>query len=61
MSKVRKKEVSKTHSRIPRKQNIKSIFLKPRQIGAVEQVSSTRAETTFLSSIDVVVEPAVEL
>ena len=36
-------------------------FLKPRQIGGVEQVSSTRAETAFLSSIDVAVKPAVEL
>ena len=45
MSRVRRKEVSKTHSRIPRKQiKIFFFFLKPRQIGGVEQVSSTQAE-----------------
>ena len=35
-------------------------FFKPRQIGGVEQVSSTQAETAFLSSIDAAVESAVE-
>ena len=56
MSRVRRKEDPKTHSRIPRKQNRKYVFLKPRQIEAVEQVSSTRVETDFLSSIDAAVE-----
>ena len=61
MSRIVRKEDPKTHSRIPRKQNRKSVFLKPRQIEAVEQVSSTWAKTTFLSLIDAAVEPTVEL
>ena len=56
MSRVRRKEGPKTHSRIPRKLYQNSEILKPRQKGGVEQLSSTRAETTFLSSIDVAVE-----
>ena len=56
MSRVRRKEDPKTNSRIPRKQNRKYVFLKPRQIEAVEQVSSTRVETAFLSSIDAAIE-----
>ena len=56
MSRVRRKEVPKTHSRIPRKQSRKFVFLKPRQIRGVEQLSRTRAETAFLSSIDAAVE-----
>ena len=56
MSRVRRKENSKTHSWIPRKSYKNSEILKPRQIGGVEQVSSTRAETAFLSSIDAAVE-----
>ena len=60
MSRVVRKEGPKTHSWILRNQNRKSVFLKPQQIGAVEQVSSTRAETAFLSLIDAAVEPAIE-
>ena len=56
MSRVVRKDCLKTHSWFPRKQNRKSVFLKPRLIGAVEQVSSTRVETTFLSLIDATVE-----
>ena len=55
MSKVRRKEGPKTHSRISRKSYQNSKILKPRQIGAIEQVSSTRAKTA-LSSIDAAVE-----
>ena len=61
MSRVRRKEIPMTHSQIPRKQIRISIFLKPRQIGGVEQVLSTWAKTAFLSLIDAIVEPAVEL
>ena len=65
MSRVRRKEGPKKHSRISRKQNRKSVFIKPRQIGAVEKLSSKcqahGARTTFLSSIDAAVEPAIEL
>ena len=41
---VRRKEGPKTHLRIPRKSYQNSKFLKPQQIGGVEQLSSTRAE-----------------
>ena len=41
MSRVRRKESPKTHSRIPRKSYLNSENLKPRQIGGVEQVSRT--------------------
>ena len=44
MSRVRRKEGLKTHSRIPRKSYQNSEILKPRQIGGVEQVLSTQAE-----------------
>ena len=44
MSRVRRKEGLKTHSQIPRKSYQNSGILKSRQIGGVEQVSSTRAE-----------------
>ena len=40
MSRVRRKESPKTHSRIPRKPYQNSEILKPRQIGGVEQLSS---------------------
>ena len=40
MSRVRRKESSKTHSRIPRKSDLNSENLKSRQIGGVEQLSS---------------------
>ena len=57
MSSVRRKESPKTYSRIPRKLDLNSEILKPRQIGGVEKVSSTPVfETAFLSSIDVAVE-----
>ena len=61
MSRVRRKESPKTHSRIPRKSYQNFEFLKPRQIGGVEKLSSTLAETAFLSLIDVAVKPAIEL
>ena len=44
MCRVRRREGPKTHSQIPRKSDQNSEILKPRQIGGVEQVSSTRAE-----------------
>ena len=40
MSRVRRKEGSKTDSRIPRKSNLNYEILKPRKIGGVEQLSS---------------------
>ena len=39
MSRVRRKEDPKTYSRIPRKSDLNSEILKPRQIGGVEQLS----------------------
>ena len=48
MSRVRRKESPKTHSWIPRKQYQNYEFLKPRQIGGVEQLSSTLAWNSFL-------------
>ena len=48
MSRVRKKESPKTHSRIPRKSDQNIEFLKPRQIGGVEQLSSTLGWNSFL-------------
>ena len=48
MSRVRRKEGSKTYSRIPRKSDLNSEILKPRQIGGVEQLSrSCRALKKF--------------
>ena len=41
MSRVRRKEGPKTYSRIPRKSYLNSEILKPRQIGGVEQLSSS--------------------
>ena len=38
MSRVRRKEGPKTHSRIPRKSNQNSEIIKPRQIGGVKQL-----------------------
>ena len=62
MSRIRRKERPKKNSWILRKSDLNSEILKPRQIGGVEQLSSTPIfETAFLSSIDAVVEPAVEL
>ena len=40
MSRVRRKEGSKTYSQIPRKSYLNSEILKPWQIGGVEQLSS---------------------
>ena len=56
MSRVRRKESPKTHSRVPRNSDQNSEILKRRQIGGVKQLSSSRAKTTFLSSIDAAVE-----
>ena len=39
MSRVRRKEIPKTNSRIPRKSNLNSEILKPRQIEGIEQLS----------------------
>ena len=41
MSRVKRREDPKTHSRIPRKSYQNSEIFKPQQIGGVEQVSST--------------------
>ena len=40
MSRVRRKEVSKTDSWIPRKSELNSEIFKPRQIGGVEKLST---------------------
>ena len=48
MSRVRRKKSPKTHSWIPRKSYHNSEFLKPWQIGGVEQVSSTLGWSSFL-------------
>ena len=64
MSRVRRKEGPKIYSRISRKSYLNFEILKPRQIGGVEQLSSsyregvehTRHWTAFLSSKDAVVE-----
>ena len=41
MSRVRRKEGPKTYSQIPRKSDLNSEILKPRQIGGVEKLSSS--------------------
>ena len=41
MSKDRRKEGPKTYSQIPRESELNSKILKPRQIGGVEQLSSS--------------------
>ena len=41
MSRVRRKEGPQTDSRIPRKSELNSKILKPRQIGAVEKLSTS--------------------
>ena len=56
MSRVRRKESPKTHSRIPRKSDWNSENLKSRQIEGVEQLSSTPNVEQLLSSIDAAVE-----
>ena len=48
MSRVRRREGPKIHSRIPRKSYQNSEFLKSRQIGGVEQVLSTLGWNNFL-------------
>ena len=40
MSRVRRKKGPKTYSQIPRKSNLNTKILKPRQVGVVEQLSS---------------------
>ena len=40
MSRVRRKEGPKTYSLIPRKSDLNSEILKPRQIGGVKQLSN---------------------
>ena len=53
MFRFRRKEDSKTHSRIPRKPYKNSEILKPRQIGGVEQVLSTWVEQlVFLDRLE---------
>ena len=50
MSRVRRKESSKTYSQIPRKSYLNSEILKPRQIGGVKQLSRRcRAHQTLNS------------
>ena len=53
MSRVRRKEVPKTYSRIPRKSDLNYENLKPRQIEGVEKLStSCRALMNFHSLLD---------
>ena len=53
MSKVRKKEGPKTDSQIPRKSELNSKILKPRQIGGIEKLStSCRALMNLHSLLD---------
>ena len=53
MSKVRRKEGPKTDSRIPRKSELNSKILKPRQIGGIEKLStSCRALMNLHSLLD---------
>ena len=51
MSRVRRKEGSKTYSRIPRKSYLNSEILKPRQIRGVEQLSSSCRDLMNLHSL----------
>ena len=48
MSRVKRKEGSKTHSWIPRKIDQNFCFIKPQQIAIVEQMSSTQGWNSFL-------------
>ena len=53
MSRVRRKEDLKTDSRIPRKSELNSEILKPRQIGGVEKLlTSCRALMNLHSLLD---------
>ena len=53
MSRVRRKKGPKTYSRIPRKLDLNSEILKPRQIGRVEKLSSScQALMNFHSLLD---------
>ena len=51
MSKVRRKEDPKTYLRIPRKSYLNSEILKSRQIGGVEQLSSSCRDLMNLHSL----------
>ena len=51
MSRVRRKEGSKTYSRIPRKSDLNSEILKPRQIGGVKQLLSSYRDLMNLHSL----------
>ena len=51
MSWVRRKEGLKTYSRIPRKSDLNYKILKPRQIGGVEKVSTSRQALMILHSL----------
>ena len=51
MSSVMKKEGPKTYSWIPRKSYLNSKILKPRQIGGVEQLSSSYRDLMNLHSM----------
>ena len=51
MSRVRRKESPKTYSRIPRKSYLNSEILKSRQIGGVEQLSSSCRDLMNLHSL----------
>ena len=51
MSRVRRKEGPKTDSRIPRKSELDSKILKPRQIGGVEKLSTSCRDLMNLHSL----------
>ena len=51
MSSVRNKESPKTHLRISRKSDQNTEFIKPRQIGGVEQVSTSYRALMILHSL----------
>ena len=51
MSRVRRKEGPKTYLRIPRKSYLNSEILKSRQIGGVEQLSSSCRDLMNLHSL----------
>ena len=51
MSRVKRKEGPKTYSRIPSKSYLNSEILKPRQIGGVEQLSSSCRDLMNLHSL----------
>ena len=51
MSRVKRKECPKTYSRIPSKSYLNFEILKPRQIGGVEQLSSSCQDLMNLHSL----------